>query len=116
MAQIKLATELEQVSQWIEEYESGETHYDHTRLALLYGRQSTVKQTVKNIYSAIGQSDGLRDSARRKGWRRDDQQVLLIENSVAKRNQISGTLKIDKRPGLKTACEHIDAYLAGACF
>jgi DNA invertase Pin-like site-specific DNA recombinase len=85
-----------------------------TKLLLIYARQSSSRQFVHNIYSAMEQRDGLIERAHELGWIRDDQYILYVENQLAKKTQISGSLRIDQRPGLKALTEVIESGKASA--
>src|SRR5262249_2773435 len=92
----------------------GSVTLDTARLLLIYARQSSSKQYVSNIYSAMEQRDGLLEKASLLGWVRDEQRILYIENQLAKKTQISGALRIDQRPGLQALTEVIIAGRASA--
>jgi len=87
---------------------------DITKLLLIYARQSSSRQFVHNIYSAMEQRDGLIERAHELGWIRDDQYILYVENQLAKKTQISGSLRIDQRPGLQALTEVIESGKASA--
>jgi len=87
---------------------------DTTKLLLIYARQSSSRQFVHNIYSAMEQRDGLIERAHELGWLRDDQYILYVENQLAKKTQISGSLRIDQRPGLQSLTEVIESGKASA--
>jgi len=87
---------------------------DTSKLLLIYARQSSSRQFVHNIYSAMEQRDGLIERAHELGWIRDDQYILYVENQLGKKTQISGSLRIDQRPGLKALTEVIESGRASA--
>src|SRR5260221_5820837 len=79
---------------------------DTTKLLVIYGRQSSIKQFVENIFSAEQQRDGLLKFARDVlQWRGAIK--LLIENDVA--TKTSGRLPTDSRPGLTTVLEYVES-------
>jgi hypothetical protein len=63
MASLKTRGELEQERQEAARYATGNTTLDTARLLLIYARQSSSKQYVSNIYSALDQRDGLLERA-----------------------------------------------------
>src|SRR5437667_11405138 len=76
---------------------------------VLYGRQSTEKQTVVNKQAALMQTDDLFDLAEEHGWRAGVG-WLFIENfydkfgaynATGRARDASGKLRIDVRPGLQ---------------
>lgn len=85
------------------------------KLALIYARQSTKGQTVKNKESAAQQTKDQLERAIELGWS-SDKSLLFIENQ-AKDGTIrnaSGTLRIDEREGLSTLMLYIESDEAGA--
>ncbi len=89
---------------------------DRSRLLLIYARQSSNKQFVYNVQSALQQTEDAIERAKMLGWTQpyDPNQpdniagryLVLVENAVAKK--CSGTLPIDSRPGLSSI---IDDYI-----
>ena len=81
---------------------------------IIYARQSTTRQTVENVESAAMQTTAQIEKAERMGWIDADKRILCIENEVAskrfgdgKLRGVSGSLRIDQRPGLSIVMEHI---------
>jgi len=60
------------------------------------------------------QRDGLLDKASTLGWTRNEQWILYVENNLAKRTQVSGSLRIDQRPGLQALTDVIESGKASA--
>ncbi len=114
MRRFKTRAELEQEIQDASRWATGNVTLDTTRLLLIYARQSSSKQYVSNIYSAIEQRDGLLERAWNLGWKLDEQRILYVENQLAKKTQVSGSLRIDQRPGLEALTEVIKAGKASA--
>ena len=48
------------------------------------------------------------------GWTKDEQWILYVENQLAKKTQVSGSLRIDQRPGLQALTEVIESGRASA--
>jgi hypothetical protein len=116
MARAKLKTQeqIEQERLEAARYALGNIVLDITKLLLIYARQSTSKQYVSNIYSAMEQRDGLLERASDMGWTRDEQRILYVENQLAKKTHVSGALRIDQRVGLQALTEVILKGLASA--
>jgi DNA invertase Pin-like site-specific DNA recombinase len=114
MAKLKTLAQLEQERQDAARYALGNVTLDTDRLLLIYARQSSSKQYVSNIYSAMEQRDGLLERAGELGWTRDEQRILYIENQLARKTQVSGSLRIDQRPGLQAIAEVIETGKASA--
>ncbi len=114
MSRFRTRAELEQEIQDAAKWATGNVTLDTTRLLLIYARQSSSKQYVSNIYSAIEQRDGLLERAWNLGWKLDEQRILYVENQLAKKTQVSGSLRIDQRPGLEALTEVIKAGKASA--
>jgi DNA invertase Pin-like site-specific DNA recombinase len=84
------------------------------KLLVAYGRQSSEKQVVSNKESAAQQAVDLIEYGRMLGWP-DEKIQLFIENELMKRiASVSGSLRIDQRPGLQTIVSLIEAGLVGA--
>jgi hypothetical protein len=111
---LKTKAQIEQERKEAARYELGNITFDIEKLLLIYARQSSSKQYVSNIYSAMEQRDGLLEKASRLGWVRDEQRILYIENQLAKKTQVSGALRIDQRPGLAALTEVIESGKASA--
>ena len=60
------------------------------------------------------QRDGLLEKASTLGWADDEQWVLYVENQLAKKTQVSGSLRIDQRPGLQALTDVIQSGKASA--
>ena len=60
------------------------------------------------------QRDGLLEKASTLGWTRDEQWILYVENNLAKKTQVSGSLRIDQRPGLQALTDVIESGKASA--
>lgn len=114
MARLKTREQLEQEQAEAVRYALGNVTLDTTKLLLIYARQSTSRQYVTNIYSAMEQRDGLLERARDMGWKLDEQWILYIENQLAKKTHVSGSLRIDQRPGLQALTEVIESGRASA--
>jgi DNA invertase Pin-like site-specific DNA recombinase len=114
MARLKTHQRLEQ--EWLVavRYALGNYTPDTNKLLLIYARQSSSKQYVSNIYSAMEQRDGLLDRANELGWTLDEQRILYVENQLAKKTQVSGSLRIDQRPGLQALTDVIQEGKASA--
>ena len=114
MAKLKTKAQLEQERLDVQRYALGNVTLDTEKLLLIYARQSSSRQVVNNIYSAMEQRDGLLERASELGWIRDDQRILYVENQLAKKTHVSGSSKIDQRPGLQALTEVILAGKASA--
>jgi DNA invertase Pin-like site-specific DNA recombinase len=114
MARLKTREQLEQERIDEQRYALGNVILDTQKLLLIYARQSSSKQYVSNIYSAMEQRDGLLEKASTLGWTRDEQWILYVENQLAKKTQVSGSLRIDQRPGLQALTEVIQEGKASA--
>ncbi len=114
MGRIKTLRELQQERDDNRRYAAGNVVYDNSKLCLIYARQSSSKQYVSNIYSAIEQSEGLLQRASDLGWIRDEQRILYVENQLSKRLRVSGSLRVDQRVGLKALTEVIESGQASA--
>src|SRR5262249_5388993 len=76
---------------------------------LVYARQSTQNQRVKNVAAAEIQSEKLLEFAYNQGAPRDERTILYDENLYTGRlRSVSGTLRIDEREGLTALCERIE--------
>ncbi len=104
-AKAQIDQEVADMARWV----TGNVTLDTSKRLLIYARQSSSKQYVNNIYSAMEQRDGLLERARELGWVRDDQIILFVENQLAKKTQVSGSLRIDKRRGLQALVELIES-------
>jgi Resolvase, N terminal domain/Recombinase len=113
-ARLKTQAELEQERMEAARYALCNVVLNLEKLLLIYARQSSSKQYVSNIYSAIEQRDGLLERAYELGWTRDEQWILYVENQLAKKTHVSGSLRIDQRPGLQALTEVIIKGLASA--
>jgi len=111
---LKTRAEIEQERLDAVRYAAGNVTLDTTKLLLIYARQSSSKQYVSNIYSAIQQRDGLLERADELGWKLAEQRILYVENQLAKKTQVSGSLRIDQRPGLEALTEVIKSGKASA--
>lgn len=114
MAKLKTKAQLEQERKEAAKYALGNYVPDTSKLLLIYARQSSSKQYVSNIYSAMEQRDGLLERASGMGWSNDEQWILYVENQLAKKYQVSGSLRIDQRPGLQALTEVIESGKASA--
>lgn len=88
---------------------SGNYQLPTDRRALLYVRQSNIKQVRDNIYSGLQQTEDMIDRAIALGWGRE-QCTIFIENNMTRDGKIrgvSGTIPIEDRPGISTVIEHI---------
>ncbi len=84
------------------------------KLLLIYGRQSLEKQRVEHKESARQQFEGLLKRARDLGWPDENIHVLIenqLMNNVA---SVSGSLRIDDRPGLRNIVSLIKSGKVGA--
>lgn len=72
MARLKTKQELEQERIDAQRYALGNVILNVEKLLLIYARQSSSKQYVSNIYSAMEQRDGLLEKASTLGWTRDE--------------------------------------------
>jgi DNA invertase Pin-like site-specific DNA recombinase len=95
-------------------YALGNVMLNSEKLLLIYARQSSSKQYVSNIYSAMEQRDGLLERAYELGWMHNEQWILYVENQLAKKTQVSGSLRIDQRPGLQALTDVIQSGKASA--
>src|SRR5260370_11049854 len=102
-----------------------ETKIDTTKLALLYCRQSTRKQTVRNKESALSQTVGAKRRATEEYNFPEENLVLFIENALDRWGNkldedrwrsVSGTLATIFRPGLREVERYIESDQAGALF
>ena len=114
MKRLKTRAELDQEQRDAIRYALGNVTLDTTRLLLIYARQSTSKQSVSNIYSAMEQRDGLLERAGELGWTCAERRILFVENQLAKKTHVSGSLRVDQRPGLKALWEVIETGKASA--
>ncbi|HEX6478729.1 MAG TPA: recombinase family protein [Ktedonobacteraceae bacterium] len=114
MARLRTREQLEQERLDTARYALGNITLDTTRLLLIYARQSTSRQYVNNIYSALEQRDGLLERATELGWWSDELRILYVENQLAKKTHVSGSLRIDQRPGLQALTEVIESGKASA--
>jgi hypothetical protein len=114
MGKIKTFQERQQEREDAKRYSIGNIIYDTRKLCLIYARQSSSKQYVSNVYSALEQSEGLQDRARALGWERDEQWILYCENQLSKKLRVSGSLRIDQRVGLSWIAEVIASDQASA--
>jgi DNA invertase Pin-like site-specific DNA recombinase len=110
----KTRQEIEQERINEQRYALGNVILNVEKLLLIYARQSSSKQYVSNIYSAMEQRDGLLEKASTLGWTRDEQWILYVENNLAKKTQVSGSLRIDQRPGLQALTDVIESGKASA--
>jgi|GEM_PF-2451492 len=89
---------------------------DITKLLIIYGRQSSTKQFVSNVYSAKDQRDGLLEYAK-DTLRWSGSIIILIENEVVENDKqqgkrtygTSGTLPTDSRPGLQIVLDYVES-------
>jgi DNA invertase Pin-like site-specific DNA recombinase len=114
MVRLKTRKQLDQEKADTARYALGNVILNSEKLLLIYARQSSSKQYVSNIYSAIEQRDGLLERAGELGWTKDEQWILYVENQLAKKTQVSGSLRIDQRPGLQALTEVIESGRASA--
>lgn len=114
MGRLKTHQQLEQERLDAARFALGNYIPDTNKLLLIYARQSSSKQYVSNIYSAMEQRDGLLERASVLGWTHDEQWILYVENQLAKKTQVSGSLRIDQRPGLQALTEVIESGKASA--
>jgi DNA invertase Pin-like site-specific DNA recombinase len=114
MTRLKTKAQLDQEHMEEVRYALGNYTPDTNKLLLIYARQSSSKQYVSNIYSAMEQRDGLLERASGLGWVHDEQWILYVENQLAKKTQVSGSLRIDQRPGLQALTEVIQEGKASA--
>jgi DNA invertase Pin-like site-specific DNA recombinase len=114
MRQYRTQEQLEQEQKEAQRKALGNIFLDTEKLLLIYARQSSSKQYVSNIYSAMEQRDGLLEKASTLGWIKDEQWVLYVENQLAKKTKVSGSLRIDQRPGLQALTEVIESGKASA--
>jgi DNA invertase Pin-like site-specific DNA recombinase len=76
---------------------------------LVYARQSTLNQRIKNLAAAEIQTEKLLEFAYQRGAPQNDQTVLFDENMITGRlRNASGRLRIDEREGLSALCERIE--------
>lgn len=84
------------------------------KLLLIYGRQSLEKQRVEHKESARQQAVELLKRGRDLGWL-DKNIHVLIENVLMKNiASVSGSLRIDERPGLQNIVSLIETGKVGA--
>ena len=100
-----------------------QTKIDTTKLALLYCRQSTKEQIVKNKESALSQTVGAKKRAVHEHGFGEEKLVLFIENELdqygnklAKWRAASGRLDKNFRAGLREAERLIEQDRVGAVF
>ncbi len=116
MAKLKSQAQLEQERLESVRYLLGNFLLPTDRPLLIYARQSTVKQVLTNVYSALQQTEDLLERGLQLGWKRD-QATLFVENRLAqdgKIRSVSGRVSIERRPGLKTIMEYIKTGKVGA--
>src|SRR5258708_40157751 len=106
-----------------EKIRTKQTRLDTTRLALVYGRQSTKDQPIRNKEAALMQRDDLIEYAVVSYHWPEDRVILFIENELDKwGNKLdkpraaSGRLDKNFRPGLREVERLIEADKAGAGF
>ncbi len=85
------------------------------KLILIYARQSTKNQAIKNRESALQQTEEQLTRALELGWA-EVKRLLFIENQMKDGTvrSASGRLRIDEREGLNTVVLHINSGEAGA--
>ncbi len=84
------------------------------KLLLIYGRQSLEKQRFEHKESARQQAVELLERGRNLGWL-DENMHVLIENVLMKNiASVSGSLRIDERPGLQNIVALIESGKVGA--
>ncbi|HEY1352909.1 MAG TPA: hypothetical protein VGF67_25115 [Ktedonobacteraceae bacterium] len=90
-------------------------HLPVEKLLVIYARQSTKGQVLKNRESALAQTEEQLERANDLGWV-EENRLLLIENQAkdGKIRNASGRLRIDEREGLSTAMLYINSGEAGA--
>ncbi len=116
MAKLKSQAQLEQERLESVRYLLGNFLLPTDRPLLIYARQSTVKQVLTNVYSALQQTEDLLERGLQLGWKRE-LATLFVENRLAqdgKIKSVSGRISIEQRPGLKTIMEYIKAGKVGA--
>lgn len=117
MAKLKSQAQLEQERLESVRYLLGNFLLPNNRPLLIYARQSTVKQVLTNVYSALQQTEDLLERGLQLGWKRE-LATLFVENRLAqdgKIKSVSGRTAIEHRPGLKTIVdEYIKKGKAGA--
>ncbi len=117
MAKLKTQAQLEQERLESVRYLLGNFILPTDRPLLIYARQSTVKQVLTNVYSALQQTEDLIERGLELGWKRE-QMTLIVENRIAKDGKIrsvSGRMSIEEREGLRTIVDdYIKKGLAGA--
>lgn len=116
MARLKTQAQLEQERQEAIRYTLGAITLPLDQLLLIYARQSSKKQVIHHAYSTLQQTRELIARGLELGWKRDNA-ILYVENRQAKDGgirSVSGTLRIDQRPGLQTLTDVIDSGKAGA--
>jgi hypothetical protein len=115
---MRLKTKAEQEAEKEAEKRAKRTQIDTTKLALLYCRQSTKEQTVKNKESALSQTVGAKKRATEEYGFSEEKLVLFIENALDqygnrldadKWRSVSGTLDKNFRAGLREAEQYIEA-------
>jgi Resolvase, N terminal domain/Recombinase len=114
MARLKTQEQVDQERKDAARHAIGNFIPDTNKLLLIYARQSSSKQYVSNIYSAMEQRDGLLERASELGWISDEQRILYVENQLAKKTHVSGSLRIDQRKGLQALTEVIESGKASA--
>ncbi len=110
MAKLKSQAQLEQERLESVRYLLGNFLLPTDRPLLIYARQSTVKQVLTNVYSALQQTEDLIERGLELGWKRE-QMTLIVENRIAKDGKIrsvSGRMSIEEREGLRTI---VDDYI-----
>jgi DNA invertase Pin-like site-specific DNA recombinase len=110
---LKSLRQIEQERADTKRYSTGNVMFDTSKLCLIYARQSTSKQFVNNIYSAMEQRDGLLERATDLGWTQE-KWILYVENQLSKKTQVSGSLRINQRTGLRALTEVIESGQASA--
>ncbi|EFH89915.1 recombinase family protein [Ktedonobacter racemifer] len=113
---LKSQQELEEERQEAKRYLLGNFTLPTDKLLLLYARQSSIKQVLHNVYSALQQTEDLIERGLDLGWTRE-QITLFVENKLTKDGKIrsvSGTIPIEDREGLSTIVEHVKAGGVGA--
>src|SRR5260370_17512094 len=100
--------EIDAINEQSRRYALGNVQLDTTKLLLIYARQSSQRMYATNVWSAKDQSEGLLTRAVELGWTDDERKRLFVENNLIKKLRVSGSLRIDQRPGLKAITELID--------
>ncbi len=85
------------------------------KLLIIYARQSTKNQYIKNKESALQQTKDLMALGAEYGWP-ESNTILYIENKQKDGTikNASGTLRIDERPGLSAVTKRIETGEVGA--